>query len=213
MNFIVKLSENARFNCLVIITCKFSKMILLMPGKTTWKMQKWANAMIQKLLRKDWDISAAFISDCDVKFMSIFWCSIFKALDVMMLIFIVYYSQTDGQLKWINQTIEIAMQYYTARDGKNWVKALFYISFMLNNSLNTTTEHALNEVNFSMKTKNPLTLMNTLVSEKWKRLHSYQRKEAEESITYANLMTKKHHDKECKLIRFNVDDKVYLNLH
>ena len=38
-------------------------------------------------------------------------------------------------------------------------------------------------------------------------------KEAEKSIIYANLMIKKHHDKEHKSIKFNVNDKVYLNLH
>ena len=105
------------------------------------------------------------------------------------------------------------MQYYTARDGKSWVKILLYILFTFNNSLNTVTEHVLNKVNFSMKIKDSLALMNTLISEKWKRLHSYQRKKAEENIAYANLMVKKHHDKEHKPIRFNVNNKVYLNLH
>ena len=102
MDFIVKLSENAGFDCLATITCKFSKVILLMSGKITWRTQEWADTMIQELLRKNWSISAAFISDCDVKFMSTFWCSMFKALDIMMLIFITYYSQTDSQSEWIN---------------------------------------------------------------------------------------------------------------
>ena len=84
---------------------------------------------------------------------------------------------------------------------------------MLNNSLNTATEHVLNKINFGMKTKDPLALMNILISNQQKRLHSYQRKEAEKSIAYANLMTKKHHDKEYKSIRFNVNNKIYLNLH
>ena len=105
------------------------------------------------------------------------------------------------------------MWYYTARDGKSWIKALPYISFTFNNSSNTAIRHAFNEVNFDMKIKDSLALMNTLVSEEWKRLHSYQRKETEESIAYANLMAKKHYDKEHKPIRFNVDNKVYLNLH
>ena len=55
--------------------------------------------------------------------------------------------------------------------------------------------------------------MNTLISKEQKRLHSYQKKEAEESIIYVNLIAKKCHNKEHKSIRFNVDDKVYLNLH
>ena len=105
------------------------------------------------------------------------------------------------------------MQYYTARDGKNWIKTLFYISFTLNNSLNTAIEHIPNEVNFSMKTKNPLALINILINEEQKRLHSYQKKEVEKNIVYTNLITKKHHNKEHKSIRFNVNDKVYFNLH
>ena len=145
--------------------------------------------------------------------MSIFWHSMFKALDVMMLIFTVYHLQTDSQSEQTNQIIEIVMWYYTAKDEKSWVKTLPYISFTLNNSLNTATECVLNKVNFGMKTKNLLTLMNILVSEEQKRLHSYQRKEVEESIVYANLMIKKYHDKEHKSIRFNINDKIYLNLH
>ena len=43
----------------------------------------------------------------------------FKALNIMILIFDVYYSQTDNQSKQINQIIEIAIQYYTARNEKN----------------------------------------------------------------------------------------------
>ena len=98
------------------------------------------------------------------------------------------------------------MQYYIARNEQSWIKALFYISFMLNNSLNTAIKYAFNEVNFSMKIKNPLTLINILINKEWKRLHSYQRKKAEESIAYANLMTKKYHDKKHKSIKFNVND-------
>ena len=64
-----------------------------------------------------------------------------------------------------------------------------------------------------MKIKDLLIFMNILISEKWKRLHSYQRKETEKSIIYANLMIKKHHNKKHKSIRFNINDKVYLNLY
>ena len=84
-----------------------------------------------------------------------------------------YHLQTDSQSEQINQTVEIAMQYYTARDEKSWVKALPYISFTLNNSLNAATGHTLNKINFSMKTKDPLALINTLISKEQKRLHSY----------------------------------------
>ena len=169
--------------------------------------------MIQKLLRKDWDISAAFINDYNVKFMSFFWYLMFKVLNVVILIFTVYYSQTNGQSEWVNQIIEIIMQYYTARDEKNWIKVLFYISSVLNNSLNAVTKHTLNKINFDIKIKDLLTLINNFINEEWKRLHSYQWKKAEESIIYVNLIAKKHHNIKHKSIRFKVNNKVYLNLH
>ena len=64
-----------------------------------------------------------------------------------------------------------------------------------------------------MKIKNSFAFINTFVSEKQKKLHSYQRKKAEKNIIYVNLMVKKHHNKKHKSIRFNVNDKIYLNLH
>ena len=84
---------------------------------------------------------------------------------------------------------------------------------MLNNSLNAVTKYALNKINFSIKTKDPLAFINILVNEEQKRLHSYQWKEAEESITYTNLIIKKHHDIKYKSIKFKINNKVYLNLH
>ena len=58
------------------------------------------------------------------------------------------------------------MQYYTARDGKSWVKALSHISFVLNNLLNAATGHASNKINFDMKIKDLFALMNTLANKK-----------------------------------------------
>ena len=84
---------------------------------------------------------------------------------------------------------------------------------MLKNSPNAAIRCVLNNVNFSMKIKDPLAFMNTFISKEQKRLHSYQRKEIEENIIYANLMVKKCYDKEHKSIKFNVGDKIYLNLH
>ena len=66
------------------------------------------------------------------------------------------------------------MQYYTAKDRKSWIKALFHILFALNNSLNAATEYASNKINFDMKTKNLFVFMNNFVNEKQKKLHSYQ---------------------------------------
>ena len=57
------------------------------------------------------------------------------------------------------------MQYYTARDEKNWIKTLFYISFTFNNSLNIIIRYVFNEINFNMKIKNSFVFMNILISE------------------------------------------------
>ena len=48
IDFIVSLPDNnpSKFDSLATITCKFSKRILLLPGKTTWIAVEWANVVI-----------------------------------------------------------------------------------------------------------------------------------------------------------------------
>ena len=80
MDFIVTLSFYEGRNMLLIVTCKFIKKKLLVPGFDEWFAADWANVFLVTLISHDWGIPVAIISDRDSKFMSAFWKAIFERL-------------------------------------------------------------------------------------------------------------------------------------
>jgi len=51
-----------------------------------------------------------------------------------------YHSQTDGQSKQMNQTVETYLRHYVNRNQDNWVQLLLTAQFTYNNTQNETTE-------------------------------------------------------------------------
>ena len=106
MDFILALKPTAHtaggFDCLLTITCKSTKRVLLVSGREKWGSKEWANAVITALIGYDWGIPVAIISDRDPKFMSSFWRFIFEKLGTSLLTSTAYHPQTDGQSERIN---------------------------------------------------------------------------------------------------------------
>ena len=112
MDFIVSLPVGpVGQNILLTITDKFMKCITLITENDTKTVQDWAKKVINRLLKADWGIPQAIISDRDAKFMSEFWRTTFRQLDISMLTSTVYHPQTDRQSERTNQTIKIALRF------------------------------------------------------------------------------------------------------
>jgi len=48
---------------ILTVTCKFTKVVKLVPGKTTWGAPEWATAFLDTLMSSDWGMPAVLISD------------------------------------------------------------------------------------------------------------------------------------------------------
>ena len=57
------LKASSGHNTLLVITCKFSERVTLLPGFGTWAARHWAKAIVTWLLDVDWGIPKAIISD------------------------------------------------------------------------------------------------------------------------------------------------------
>ena len=115
-------------DCLLTITCKFTKRILLTAGKETWSAVQWAEVVLRMLMQHDWGVPRSIISDRDLRFMSAFWKEIFSRLHVKFLTSTAYYSQTDGQSERTNQLIEIALRFHlTSNPDDEWDEILPYL--------------------------------------------------------------------------------------
>jgi len=74
IDFIVGLPADEGLGAPLTVTCKFSKQILLIPGRTG------GTAFIKALLAANWGIPKVLISERDSKFLSAFWKAVWKTL-------------------------------------------------------------------------------------------------------------------------------------
>ncbi len=116
MNFISALSDS--MNIALIVTCKAFKRMTIILEKFTWTAFNWAETLLDRLLIANWRISERIISDRDSKFISDFWRALFNKLKTKLLMFTAYHSQTNDQFKKTNQTVKIALRFFSSKTQK-----------------------------------------------------------------------------------------------
>lgn len=217
MDFIPTLPLTAEgFDNLLTITCKFSKRVLLIPGRTTWSASEWADVVLAALTYHDWGMPCGIISDRDAKFMSSFWRALFQKLGTDLLTSTAYHPQTDGQSERTNQTVEIAIRYYVTShsniDAVDWTLVLPYLQGYLNNSKNQATGVSPNEILYGFNVRDTLSMLSDLPAEDFTKLRQLKRDQAEESIAFANAFTKARYDNKHQPVALAVGDRAYLRL-
>ncbi len=128
MNFVLELLKiNDELNCVLSITNKFIKRIMLISRKFTYTAEDWAIHLLKETQRRDWDISKMIIFDRNRKFLSDLWRTLFTKINVFMLYSTIYHSQTNEASERTNQTLKIALRYYIQKmlDSTLWISALW----------------------------------------------------------------------------------------
>lgn len=87
-------------------------------------------------LTLDFILSRELITNCNPKFLSKFWTTLFKKLGVKLFYSIAYYSQTDRSSERRNQTIEIVLQFFIQAfyNPGLWLQVLPRIQTIINNT-------------------------------------------------------------------------------
>ena len=112
---------------------------------------------MKRLQITDWNISAAIISNRNLKFLSEFWRTLFKRLRVALLTSTTYHAQTDDQSKRTNQTMKIAIRFLVIAN----IDIVFTLSFFqtqLNNSSNVSIDLFFNDIVYEFKVRKALFL-------------------------------------------------------
>ena len=216
MDFILGLPlSKAGEDCIMTVTCKFSKLVTLLAGKTTFSAMEWAYLLLQRLLLINWGIPKAIILDRDPKFLSDFWRGIFEQLRVKLLYSTAYHPQTDGMSERMNQTIEIALRHHihTLDDPTSWPEVLPKLQAGLNGSSSTTTRHTPYNIAYGFEPNQALDLVKVSHKGAGFDLKVVARKEAADAISFATMTQKYYYDRKHQPIFFKKDDKVLLHLH
>jgi hypothetical protein len=217
MNFVLTLStfeKMKKFDTLLTITNKFSKNKILISERNTWKAHDWAVSLWKYLQLCNWDLSRVIISDRDLKFRFDMWKSLFKIVEIDLLINAAYHSQIDEQSERTNQIIEIALRYLlTENSDLAWHETLSSLQQTFMN-IKTFTEHSPNETLYEMNTRSQLILLNEeQIFIKNELTRDIIRTNVDNFIDFANVKAKIIYDGKHKFMTFNAEDKIYLRLH
>ncbi|RWA09357.1 hypothetical protein EKO27_g5767 [Xylaria grammica] len=162
-------------------------------------------------------VPTGLISDRDSKFTSDFWSGMWKTFGSRLLMTTAYHPQGDGLSERKNQTVEIAMRYYTfEHPDRPWVDVLPALQWNLNSAYSAPIKSSPHEQLFGFRLPGPnniLTQVDTTSYEDIRFLREHLRKDAELAMDFAASRAKYFYDRKHKLMEFNVRDEVYLKLH
>lgn len=200
-------------DCMMSVTCKFSKRATVIPGAINWDAMQWAAALLERLDISDWGLPKVIISDRDRKFLSDLWTSLFQRLGVKSLYSTAYHPQTDGQSERTNQTLEIAFRFLMCSldDPKDWPKLGGPIQRAYNNSISATTGKSPNEIVYGFtpvqSTDFAKASTEAILSPKLVRM------EAADALAFAQINSKSTYDAKHKPLSLKVGDFALLKLH
>lgn len=143
------------------ITDKFTKRITIISERNDFKIKNWAFRLFERLDTVDWEYSKIIIIDRNRKFLLKLWKAIFEKLNVKLLYFISYHSQTNDANERTNQIVETTFRYliHDFDDVSIWFQILLRFQVLANNAVSTFTEKTLNEIVYDFtfnKFLNPL---------------------------------------------------------
>ena len=205
------------FDCILSITCKFSKVVRLVIGKTTYSAVEWATCYWTHVY-PDWGFPHGIISDRDPKFLSEFWRHLFQKAETKLLVSTAYHPQSDGQSEKTNQTVEIALRHYIAAHQRDWPEHLPAIQAAINTSVSKATNYTPLQLLYGITPRHALdffkgNLYNSKsTAELWAENRTIMRRDAADSIAHAQEEMKRYKDPKQKPLSFAKGDRVYLRL-
>ena len=137
MNFIIKLLKlkdatiKEEYNMILIIVnwlTKYSHIIIFKEKYTTEQLKH----IVMNRLIKYHEISKEIFSDRDKLFTSNYWKTLISLLKIKLRMSTIYHSETDSQIKRINQSLEQYLRHYINSTQNNWVSLLLMTQLVLN---------------------------------------------------------------------------------
>ena len=125
------------------------------PGKTTYRVDRWAQLYIREIVRLH-GVPVSIVSDRDTRFTSQFWKSLQKALGTQLRFSTTFHPQMDVQTERLNQILEDMLRACVMDSAECWDKHLPLIEFAYNNSYQATIQTAPFEALYGRRCQTPV---------------------------------------------------------
>ncbi|KIN98833.1 hypothetical protein M404DRAFT_30984 [Pisolithus tinctorius Marx 270] len=138
MDFIEHLPNSAGYSAILVVVDCLSKQTMFIPTHDSITSTDLAKLFLTHIFSKH-GVPAHVTSDRGPEFMSHFFRSLGKALDMCLHFTLGYHPEGDGQTERMNQTLEQYLCTYCNYQQDNWSELLPLAEFACNNVLSATT--------------------------------------------------------------------------
>ena len=115
----------------------FSKMACFIPCHKSDDAVHIADLFFQEIVRLH-GMPSTIVSDCDAKFLSHLWRTLWNKLGTKLLFSTTCHPQTDGQTKVVNRTLSTMLRAILKRSLKLWEECLLHVEFAHNRAEHST---------------------------------------------------------------------------
>src|SRR3984893_9228171 len=138
MDFIEQLPESSGFTTILVVVDRFTKQGIFIPMTNEVNSAELAHLFVLHVFSKH-GVPSHVTSDRGSKFVSRFFRSLGKVLDMTLHFTSGYHLEGDGQTERTNQTLEQYLHCYCNYQQDNWSELLPLAEFAYNNALSATT--------------------------------------------------------------------------
>lgn len=137
MDLIEGLPLSDKYDSILVIVCRFSKMALFIPAHSTMTAPDLAQLYLQHVFAKH-GVPKTIVSDRGSEFTSSFWRSLCRLMSIEQSLSTAYHPQTDGQTERVNQNLEQYLRLFTNYQQDDWSQLLPLAEFTYNNTEHST---------------------------------------------------------------------------
>ena len=120
------------------------------------------------------EVPRTIVSDCDTKFLSYFWKTLWGKLGTKLLFSTTCHPQTDGQTEVVNQTFSMMLWEVLKKNLKMWEDFLPHVEFTYNRAVHSTTKFCPFELAYGLKPIAPIDIL-PLPHQEWTSLDASKR--------------------------------------
>src|SRR5258705_2303596 len=138
MDFIEQLPASEDFSAILVVVDRLMKQVIFIPSHNTMNALQVVQLFLTHVFSKH-GVPSHVTSDRGLEFVSHFFHSLGKLLQMRLHFTLGYHPEGDGQTEHANQVLEQYLQEYTNYQQDNWPTLLPMAKFAYNNAMNTTT--------------------------------------------------------------------------